>query len=144
MTNDYMYKFNQIISKNGYRLTKSREETFKALLDTEPQPISNIISRTSGKVDRVSVYRNIELFEKLGIVNRINTGWKYKLELSDNFIIHHHHVVCERCGETKEIKNNQIEEIMDKICRDNGLVPTKHHFELFGICSSCDESRKPL
>ena len=49
-------------------------------------------------IDRASVYRTVTLFEKLGIVQRLQIGWKYKLELTDTFSHHHHHMACLQCG----------------------------------------------
>ena len=92
-----------ILSDKGYKLTKARENTFSALLSPEPQSMATLIEKSHNKVDRVTMYRNIDLFEKLGIVNRIYVGWKYKLELSDNFMDHHHHLSCLSCGKVIDI-----------------------------------------
>lgn len=39
-----------------------------------------------GHLDRASLYRIITVFERIGIVRRINIGWKYKIELSVGFL----------------------------------------------------------
>src|ERR1700733_372533 len=81
-------------------LTKSRLLIFTALEDKEPQTMHEIVAACQGQVDRASVYRTIALFERLGIVLRLQIGWKYKLELSDDFHHHHHHLTCRQCGKT--------------------------------------------
>src|SRR5688500_18728042 len=105
MSTDDMNSFKQILSNSGYRLTDAREATFKLLISPEPQSISQILAKADGKVDRVSVYRNLEVFEKLGIIHRIYVGWKYKIELSDEFISHHHHLSCLKCGKVIDIED---------------------------------------
>ena len=109
--------FRQILTSNGCRLTEARRAVFDILNNSEPLYISEIIARAKGRVDRVSVYRNIALFEELGIANRINIGWKYKIELSDHFIGHHHHMSCLNCGVVIEIKDDsRVEEFIHNYC----------------------------
>lgn len=133
-------KFKQILTDNGYRITSARTETFKHLINEEPQSISELLKRTSSKVDRVSVYRSLELFEKLGIINRIYIGWKYKLELSDAFVHHHHHLSCLNCGAVIAIEDEEhINNFINKVASSAGFTPRRHTFEIDGFCASCSE-----
>lgn len=130
--------FRQILAKHGYRRTKAREDTFKLLLSSEPQSIKQILERAKNKVDRVSVYRNIELFEKLGIAHRIYVGWKYKIELSDGFMSHHHHLSCITCGKVIEIDDeSHIHEFIASVAAKAGFTPRRHQFEIDGYCQNC-------
>jgi Fur family ferric uptake transcriptional regulator len=136
--------FRQILSNNGYRLTDAREATFKLLISSEPQSIREILANAKGAVDRVSVYRNIELFEKLGIVHRIYVGWKYKLELSDEFIAHHHHLSCLSCGKVIDIEDEKhIDEFIQEVAKKFGFKPRRHQFEIDGYCKDCASKTKP-
>ncbi len=133
-----IYEFKSILMKNGYRITNAREETFKLLLTQQPQSIKKLISRSNGKIDRVSIYRNIELFEKLGIANRVYTGWKYKIELSENFVAHHHHLSCLSCGQIIDIEDEKhIDEFIDIVSKKVGFKPQRHIFEVEGYCKNC-------
>ena len=89
-----------ILKKNGASLTATRVAVFNLLLNQEPQSMAVLAKRAVGKADRATLYRTIELFERLGIVNRLNIGWKYKIELSEAFSGHHHHFYCTNCGRT--------------------------------------------
>ena len=138
MSTDETGRFSQILSENGYRLTKARLSTFKLLLGGKPQSISELIEQGKGEVDRVSIYRNIDLFEKLGIVNRITIGWKYKIELSDIFLAHHHHMTCLGCGKTIDIEGEKtIDEFINQVASREGFAPERHTFEIEGYCTSC-------
>ena len=57
--------FKSTLTDNGYRITKAREDTFKLLIGSEPQTIKELITKSKGQIDRVSIYRNIDLFEHL-------------------------------------------------------------------------------
>lgn len=131
--------FREILAGKGYHLTQARELVFLTLLNSsKPLSLRELYTQISSKVDRASVYRNIELFEKLGIVHRIYIGWKYKLELSDQFIAHHHHLICLSCGKVIDIKDERhIDEFTRDIARQFDFQPRSHQFEIDGYCKEC-------
>lgn len=121
----------------GCSLTTARRTVFEALLGHEPQTMADVI--TSAKsVDRASVYRIIELFEKLGIAHRLQIGWKYKLELSDQFSKHHHHLTCLNCGKVVALPENAIfEDYIRAFAIDYGFELKDHQLEVRGLCAEC-------
>jgi len=125
------------LSQHGYSKTKQRQIVFEQLLDQEPLTMHELIARVSGQVDRASVYRTIETFEKIGIVHRLNIGWKYKIELSDKFVEHHHHLTCLRCHKIIPINEKELEMFMDKIVNQHDFQATEHQIEIQGYCSTC-------
>lgn len=134
-----------ILVKNGYHITNAREVTFGLLVNPEPQSIKTILKKAEGKVDRVSVYRNIDLFEKLGIVRRIYVGWKYKIELSDTFMPHHHHLSCLNCGKIIDIQDEKhIAEFIAQISAQFQFTPRTHQFEIDGYCNECSAKKAIL
>lgn len=138
MTNNNIVKFEQIIKASGYRSTRARRDAFKLLMNAEPLSIGQLLRKSKGNMDRVSLYRNMELFEKLGIVHRIYIGWKYKIELSDSFIEHHHHLSCLSCGKIIDIEDEKhIDSFIEQVAKDFNFKPRKHLFEIDGYCKAC-------
>lgn len=130
--------FQKVLTQSGHSITAARLETFKLLLSPEPQSMNQLLAKSAGKLDRVSVYRNVDLFEKLGIVHRIYIGWKYKLELSDQFVEHHHHFSCLSCGKTIDIEDGEtIEKLVATISDKFEFTPRRHQFEIDGYCNNC-------
>ncbi len=126
------------LKDRGHSLTAARIAVFQALVDQKPQTINELAKRLTGEVDRASVYRVITLFEQLGIVNRLQLGWKYKLELSDTFAEHHHHLTCIKCGRIIEVEeNNTIEFELRQLALEANFELTGHQLELRGICQNC-------
>jgi len=126
------------LKKAGYSNTQARQLVFAALDQPEPQTIRQLTNRVSKQVDRASVYRTISLFEQLGIVHRITIGWKYKLELSDQFVAHHHHLSCLGCGKTIDIGDEKhIDDFIKEVAANFGFEPRRHQFEVDGYCSTC-------
>src|ERR1035438_4268926 len=104
------------LKDKGYSITKPRLITFEAL-DNSKQPLTmqDLIRRTNKKIDRASVYRTIDVFEEAGVTQRIYSGWKYKLELSDIFQEHHHHFTCTNCGQVIPIHNQLLEKMIENL-----------------------------
>jgi Fur family ferric uptake transcriptional regulator len=130
-----------LLGKNGSSLTKPRRIIFNLLLGQEPQSMQVLVKRAEGKVDRATVYRTVELFEQLGIVHRLNIGWKYKVELSDIFLGHHHHFHCNNCGKTFTLTANpMLETMIDTAVAKEGYSPRSHNLEISGHCPVCSQT----
>lgn len=143
MSTDKIQKFRQILSDNNQSITKARLKTFELLLGSEPQSMNQLIARAAGTVDRVSIYRNIELFESIGIARKVHIGWKYKIELSDMFTAHHHHLICLACGAVTDITDEQhIEEFTLEVAAQHGFTVQGHQFEIEGYCLACAQKLK--
>lgn len=126
------------LKKSGYSMTKARRKIFDVLIDQEPLSTNELVSKVRSTVDRASVYRTIALFEELGIVNRLQMGWKYKIELSDTFNYHHHHISCTKCGKIMPIREDKLlETSVNSIAKEYGFKPTDHQIEIQGLCKDC-------
>jgi Fur family ferric uptake transcriptional regulator len=131
--------FTSILKSSGQSITKARLAVFDALLGQEPLDMNQLVKRVPG-ADRASVYRAVELFERLGIVQRVNIGWKYKLELTDTFAGHHHHLTCTQCGQTIEMNEDELEQLIARLAGTHAFKPTAHQIEIQGLCSKCQNS----
>lgn len=119
-------------------LTRPRQIVFSALLGREPQTMAQLVVACKDKVDRASIYRTIALFEQLGIVQRLQIGWKYKLELSDTFHHHHHHLTCLKCGQTIPFDEDQaLEKKLKTIAESKNFTMQGHQLEIQGLCQPC-------
>jgi Fur family ferric uptake transcriptional regulator len=144
-----MYDCNMSTGKNrlaatlrnsGYSTTNARLAVFAALEHSEPITMKRVIANCPG-VDRASVYRTVDLYEKLGILQRIQIGWKYKLELTDQFHDHHHHLSCTNCHKIVAIdEDKKLENMLEEISIMRGFKPTSHQLEIQGLCKECQES----
>lgn len=131
-------EFAEILKNKGYRLTKSRMAVFNSLYGREPLSMRELIG-SNKDVNRASIYRTVELFEELDVAQRLYMGWKYKIELTDKFTVHHHHLTCLRCGKTIAIDQYELERYIDKLAAQRGFKPTTHQVEVQGLCSQCQK-----
>lgn len=132
-------RFAETLKKQGHSLTHARHEVFKALENKEPMTMHDLIKGLPS-IDRASIYRTIALFEKLGIVQRLQIGWKYKLELADTFNYHHHHLSCRRCGSIISLReDSMLEANLNSLAAEYGYRDLSHQLEVTGICKNCQE-----
>lgn len=132
---------NALIEKlkhHGYSSTKARIAVFMELQQNGPCSILELYSNLDTLLHRASIYRVIKLFEELGIVRRIQIGWKYKLELSDIFNDHHHHAHCISCQAIISLPlNNHLERLIFDDAEKQNFKVTGHNVELYGYCEQC-------
>lgn len=126
----------KLLQTSGRSVTKARLAVFDALRGQEPMSMNQLIKCTP-EVDRASVYRAVELFERLGVVQRVNIGWKYKLELTDKFTDHHHHLTCLNCGRTTAMNELELEQLISKLAANHNFKPSAHQIEIQGLCQDC-------
>ncbi len=130
-------KFEASLRQAGQSITKTRRAVFAALENQEPLAMHELLAKLPS-VDPASVYRSINLFEQLGIVQRLQTGWKYKLELTDDFHEHHHHATCLRCNQTFVLPEAAgLEAIVNDIAHQIHFTIARHQLELQGYCTDC-------
>jgi len=133
-----LQQFKTTLKAGGQSLTAARLAVFQALQDKEPQTVREIITACMGQADRASVYRTITLFERLGIVQRLQIGWKYKLELSDAYHHHHHHLTCRRCGTTLALPEDaELETRLRLLAARQHFKMQDHQLEIQGLCRNC-------
>lgn len=135
---DHLATLTTTLKQQGYSVTDARKTVFLALLDKEPQTINELTKATADSLNRASLYRVIELFEQLGIVQRLQIGWKYKLELSDSFAAHHHHMSCITCGRVQPFEESAVIEFeLKQLAQERGFQETGHQLEVRGVCQNC-------
>lgn len=132
--------FKGLLKDHGYSVTDQRLLIFNLLVGQEPLAMHELIKRTKSQLDRASVYRIIGLFDQLGVTQRLNIGWKYKIELTDKFTQHHHHLTCLRCHSVIPINKEELEDFTAQLAKSQKFTPIEHQFEIQGYCFKCSKS----
>lgn len=130
------------IKQAGISNTAARYAVFNVLQlsDHKPLTMSQLVNSTIQQADRASVYRSVKLLEEIGVIHRLQIGWKYKLELSDDFHGHHHHITCSICGKTHITHDDDDFELyIQDLARKHGYEMTSHQLDIRGICKNCQK-----
>lgn len=132
-----MDELQSLLTTNNLRLTTPRRQVFAVLKRAEePVSLAEIHAELS-TVDRTSVYRALELYRRLRIVEVVHVGWKKRYELAEPFKPHHHHLRCTRCHELRNIATPELERLIKSLASRYDYTITHHHFELEGVCGRC-------
>lgn len=128
----------QLLRKHKTSDTIQRRTMFNFLLSHD-SPISvRDISQLITTMDRATIYRIINLFQKLEIVKRVNSGWGQTIELSELFHKHHHHMTCSKCSESISFSESSlIDQELKRIEIKHKFLIIGHHIELQGLCVNC-------
>lgn len=130
-------KLKTTLKAANFSATKPRVAVFSHLAAHGPLSVGALALSLKSTVDRATVYRTVELFEKLGIVNRIWHGFKHQVELSEIFTPHHHHALCQNCGQTIDIASPELESSLAKLAKSRQFLAISHSVELLGYCKNC-------
>lgn len=121
----------ETLLQHGYKQTPPREKVIKAITRFNGLFSTNDIIKKTTTVDRVSVYRTIELLSALDIIHPVTLRdgeQVYELHADKK---HAHHVVCHDCNKTTKIACS-IPNIVLK-----GFHHIHHTLVLSGLCSRC-------
>ncbi len=124
----------------GYRVTVPRRTVTELIADrsghfTAADLVEDARSRRLG-IGRATIFRALDLFVELGLVERLDlpSGEHAYVPCEP---VHHHHLICSRCGRTEEVDDPRIERITRSIGRRTGYRIERHRLELFGLCPAC-------
>lgn len=133
-------EFEAILTHNQLRLTQPRRKVFMTLHDSDEPLSASAIAKQCAGVDRVSVYRTLELFTTLNIATVVPVGWKRRYELTSPFKPHHHHLSCTNCGALIDVHSGKLEQLVASIAAEYGFAATEHKFEVSGLCATCRQT----
>jgi len=133
-----------ILKENSYKITGPRMAVLMAL-EKSKMPLSAY--DIEGKIPKnipinvVTIYRVLEIFEKLGIAHRIHTKEGFIRCDFEDVAGCHYFAICDKCSRTNEFVNKAcaIENIIPKNLPFKNL---KHLSEIAGICDYCSLSSK--
>jgi Fe2+ or Zn2+ uptake regulation protein len=131
--------FHSILKSAGLKITPTRKAILAVFsLDCKPINAEYIFGKLKTRnINLVTIYRNLDSFERVGILKRLNLdkGSSY-YELTGGH--HHHHIICTNCGATEEFSARAIEQAIDKIPQSSLFSAIdSHSLELFGVCKKC-------
>ena len=128
------------LDRAGYRMTEPRR-SLAALIARQDGHFTATELVTAAKasrpaVGRATVFRTLDLLEGIGAVERLD------LPNGEHAYVgceptHHHHVICSRCGRTKEIDDAGLRSVVRDVARETGFRVDDHRLELFGVCPEC-------
>ena len=87
------------------------------------------------KVSRATVYKTLELMSECGILSKHNfKGDRTRFETKYGRNLHYH-IICVSCNKILEFEAPKIEQLQDKVCKENNLKSIDHTLQVFATCN---------
>ncbi len=138
----------RLLAAQDQRYTAQRREIIAALARLRrPATIGELLQESSG-VPLSTAYRNLTVLAEAQAVRRISGSDDLaRFELAESLAgtHHHHHLLCELCGQVADATASArleaaLSEAAHTIAEANGFEVTDHRLELVGRCASCRRS----
>jgi Fur family transcriptional regulator, ferric uptake regulator len=134
----------------GLRISMARRRILQALFAAAgPLPAERIAEaagrvsiedgRQNASLDAASVYRNLEAFERAGVVRHVHLGHGpglYAL-VGDG---EREYLYCERCHTAVGVAPAELDDLRELIRERFGHRARFTHFPIVGVCERCSES----
>lgn len=136
--------FKERLKEKGCKLTLQRRSVLDVLIEHCEEHLSTeeIYGKVKEKYPEIglaTVYRTVQLFEDMGIIDRLNfDDGCSRFELaSEDTVHHHHHLICETCNRVFEVENDLLTEIEAEIERKYNFEIHDHNVMFYGKCKDC-------
>lgn len=127
----------------GLRTTPLKELLIQFFLDNKKcqipyKELQEHVAKNFPDIDRTTLYRNIEKFISLDLIQELNlpkTGKIYQFVFDRRV---HHYFICKGCEQVKkgdEVLFKQIEASLKKV---HGFMKANLSVVFYGYCSKCD------
>jgi len=87
-----------------------------------------------------TVYRQLEILVEEGHLDSIVSPKGEKLfrhcGVDES---HHHHIICRKCGVTRQIEISEVEEMAELAAKKYKFSEVTHSLEIFGLCDKCSQ-----
>jgi len=128
------------LSEQGYRLTPQRMLVLAAIENSEHHiSAEEIYAQVVDKYPHVNistVYRTLELLNRLGLVTETDLGGgRVRYHPADKG--HHHHLVCQECGKVIDLDESVLSSLKDVLFREYKFSADLRHLAIFGHCADC-------
>jgi Fur family transcriptional regulator, ferric uptake regulator len=128
----------------GLRLTSQRQRVLAAVAALEHGTPEEIHARLRDEAgpdgaapDTSTVYRNLELLERLGLVWHTHLGKGAPVYHAAEHP--HVHVVCQSCGEISSVASDLLDSAAERLSADLGFTIDVGHVALSGTCRACQQ-----
>jgi Fur family ferric uptake transcriptional regulator len=125
------------LDEEGLRLTGRRELVVQAIADKPGSftPEALVDELRPHGIGRATVYRALELLERLGVLTRVHLGACHAFTVCDEG--HHHHLLCSSCNAVVPVDASVIEAEIQKLAKRLQFRVDTHMLEFAGRCATC-------
>lgn len=134
----------QDFGAHGYPITGQRRTLVGFIMSRSrmftPDELLSDLKAEGVRVGRATVFRTLELMERLGYLSRVpNGGHLSYATCLDGQEHHHHHLVCSSCGQVLHFDGCPVRDLLAELQSRTGYQIKNHRLEIAGVCPSCQQ-----
>jgi Fe2+ or Zn2+ uptake regulation protein len=131
-----------LLRSHGMRITAGRRVLLQFILDNSAHRVTlaeihAYLDRQRHRIDRASVYRNLQTLKKLEVIQELKlpgVGRCFQYVLDRKV---HHFYICKVCGKAKS-GDRALFESIDSVLRDiHGFAKSNLSIVFYGTCARC-------
>jgi Fur family ferric uptake transcriptional regulator len=140
--NDWVGHARDTLERDGYRLSTPRSAVVETLAtlgcSVTAKEIADRLHERGEDVGVASIYRTLDLLDRLRLARRVDAAEGVaRYEPVDPSGEHHHHFVCESCGEVKPFADRELERAIEQLSERLDYAVDAHDVTLRGECPDC-------
>jgi Fur family ferric uptake transcriptional regulator len=132
--------YSAFLKKGSMFFTKERELILESVFQQDDHFSADELlfemQKEGKKVSRATLYRGLHQLHQCGVLMEADFGHghaHYELALGGK---QHIHLICKESEEIKEVESEELEELLQKICEQEGFELGYHKIQLFGVSKS--------
>ncbi|MBI2305642.1 MAG: transcriptional repressor [Chloroflexi bacterium] len=129
-----------ILHQKGNRITPQRVMIIEAVLKGDghltAEGIYRRVSARYPQVDISTIYRTLILLKEASLVTETDLGGG-RMEYHWRKKSHHHHLVCEGCGQVLNLGEEEVQLLHDRLLEKYDFEASLTHLAIFGRCAKC-------
>ena len=124
---------------SGYRLTRQRQLVWDTLRRTRrhlsADQIGAALRRQQQSVDMATVYRSLDVLQRLGLVRSSRLAERQYFEVAEPG--EHYHLVCDECGRANHIEGEDLAQVLRHITDAHRFAVNSADLIVHGWCERC-------
>ena len=133
-----MSELRSTLHERGMRMTPQRQLVLDAVRElghATPEQVCRQVQQAAAPVNITTVYRGLDLLERLGLVRRTHLGGSAPTYSAEEH--EHVHLACRRCGDVDEVPCELLGELTETLRAQRGFALDAAHLALPGLCRNC-------
>lgn len=135
METDQINNLIPFLKEKGLRITPQRIQILTSILRFDGHPTAEDIQKEIPIISLATIYNNLKLFVKLGIIEELPYG--NGISRYEFFQSKHYHVICESCGKIADLNFPPLTEVEEIASKLTGFTIKNHRMEVYGLCNQC-------
>lgn len=145
---DWVGHAHATLERSGHRVSGPRVAVVATLADlgcsVTAKEIADHLRERGEEVGVASIYRALELLDRLRLARRVDAGeGTARYEPIAPGGEHHHHLVCDLCGEVAAFEDPSLERAIERLADRVDFAVEAHDVTLRGACPGCARTISP-